>query len=102
MPETPYIETNALLAVMNGNDDEALKLVDELLPGERANLVKHLSRLSALADDRYRCRGCGQTTANNRASTVIYSGYLGGPRAAWHRECHAAQAAPASDGGGRG
>lgn len=86
MPETPFLEANVLLAVIRGDEDEALRLLDEeFLPGERAQLVEHLNRLSILADDRLRCPGCNKPT--DAMTSVLSVGFLGGPRAHWHRGC---------------
>lgn len=34
MPETPYVETEALLAAMNGDHDRAEAILADFLPGE--------------------------------------------------------------------
>jgi hypothetical protein len=79
--ETPYAETEALLAVMNGDEEEALRLVDELLPGERAALVKHLRKLAHIADDTQRCVEC-KRPVDPWKSVFIFRGGTN-----WHAEC---------------
>lgn len=48
MNETSFVESNALLAVIRGDSEEALQLVRDMLPGERARLADSLDDLSAL------------------------------------------------------
>lgn len=93
MAETSFAETEALLAVMSEDDDEALRILDDMLPGERRALVGHLSHLSYLADDRLRCPRCGQPAEPLGSVSV---GHLGGPRRQWHRSCLDAQRAEES------
>jgi hypothetical protein len=85
MSETPYVETDALLAVIRGDVEEARRLVDEeMMPGERAALLGHLHELAFLVDDRNRCQGCGEPV---RARDGISIGL--GSREIWCRPCHA-------------
>lgn len=81
--ETPYVETEALLAMMRGDRDEALRLVDEMLPNERASLSAAACALATFADSRNRCPGCDRFVPLTEAITV---GLLG-PRELWHRSC---------------
>jgi hypothetical protein len=88
--ETPYAETEALLAVLREDEDEALRIVDDMLPGERRRFVEQLDRLSLLADDTQRCPGCNRPT-DPRSSVSV--GQLFGPRRHGHSECLDAQRA---------
>ncbi len=92
MAQTPWLETEALLAVMSEDEDEALRILDEMLPGERRAFVEHLDRLSLLADDTQRCQGCGKL-ADPLASVSRVSIGFGRSREHWHRECLDAQRA---------
>jgi hypothetical protein len=90
MSETPYVETDALLAVMRGDVDEARRLVDgEMMPGERAALLGHLRELVFLVDDRNRCEGCGEPVRPTEGISVGL-----GARTIWCRPCHAARPLP--------
>lgn len=51
MPETPYVETEALLAVMNGDEDEARRILGGMYRGERVDLLGHAERLAELAEE---------------------------------------------------
>lgn len=45
-PETPYTETEALLAVMNEDDERLKSVLDGLLPGEIRELYQQVGKLS--------------------------------------------------------
>ena len=55
--ETPYAQANALCAVMGGDTDAALDLLDDLFPNELKNLIDHAEKLSELADQVLRMKG---------------------------------------------
>jgi hypothetical protein len=42
------IEESVLLAILDGEEEDAQKLIAQLLPGERQNLAKAASRLADL------------------------------------------------------
>lgn len=46
--ETPYIETELLLAVMNDDEDRAVSLLGEMLPGERQELARQCDQTAKL------------------------------------------------------
>lgn len=46
MTETPYTETEALLAVMNGDYERLKFLLDGMLPNELAALTRNSDRLA--------------------------------------------------------
>lgn len=50
---TAFAETAALWAVMNGNDTEARRIVQDLYPNERAEFAEQLDRLRAMLTDRF-------------------------------------------------
>ena len=52
--ETPYLEANALLALISEEDERAEQIVEELLPGEARALARAARELAALADERAR------------------------------------------------
>lgn len=54
MSETPYMETEALIAIMEDNPDRAEEIVSEMMPMEAKRLSKHAWDLSALASRHYR------------------------------------------------
>lgn len=45
---TNYTETEALLAVQSEDEDEARRIIDDMLPGERRRLAAAASRLASL------------------------------------------------------
>jgi hypothetical protein len=47
--ETPYTETEALLAVLNDDSDRLAELLDEMLPNELAALRDQAGKLSLAA-----------------------------------------------------
>jgi hypothetical protein len=54
---TPFAETNALLAVMDGTEEQAEQIVAELLPHERVLLRHSLHRLSGIVYAEQKDRG---------------------------------------------
>lgn len=44
-PETPYMETEALLAVMNDDDERLKAVLDDMHPGEVRELYKQVTTL---------------------------------------------------------
>lgn len=78
-------EPGALLAVIAGNEDAALRILDEMLPNERAALVRSADRLSLLADDSQRCPRCRRVVEPGASGTVSVG--LWSPRTHWHAPC---------------
>lgn len=54
VPETPYVETEMLLAVMNGNHDGAVELIQGMLPRELQVFSDQLRFASELVHRRQR------------------------------------------------
>lgn len=54
MPETKYIEANVLLAVIRNDEDEALEILTEMLPGELDRFLISVGRLQRLIMERRR------------------------------------------------
>lgn len=50
MPETPYVETEALLAVMNEDDERLFNVLDRMLPNELATLRDQALELVSAID----------------------------------------------------
>lgn len=91
MPDARVVATEILLAVMRGDEDDALRLLDQVLTeNERTALAGHARRLTDLADRRKRCPMCGGWAADEEAVLVdLGSGADGaGSRWRWHRACH--------------
>ena len=55
---TPFIEANALLALQRDDHEEAVRQVEQLLPGERAGLAHSCSNLANI---------CHRVAARERA-----------------------------------
>jgi hypothetical protein len=51
MPETPFAETNALLAALLDDDDEVKIMLSDFNLSELCALIKGCDKLSALCDD---------------------------------------------------
>lgn len=49
-PETPFLETEALIAAMDEDHDEVHRLLVEMLPGERRTLAEAASQLAYACD----------------------------------------------------
>lgn len=82
MPETPYAEADALLALLAGDQERALELVAQLLPGERLALRDAARHLADIADPGSYCPGCHRYVPAGEAA----GGYLhAGDR--WCRGC---------------
>jgi hypothetical protein len=47
-PRTPYVETEALLAVMENRGADALALLDDMLPNELRTFDQQVDRLSEM------------------------------------------------------
>ena len=84
MSETPYVEADALLALIRDDRDEAVRLLNEMTAAERASLASSAEKLAHLADDRNRCRGCGEVPAT--LAGVVFVGF--GTRERWHNACY--------------
>ena len=50
---TTFAETAALYAVMDDDDQEARRIVQDMYPNERAEFAAQLDRLRAMLTDRY-------------------------------------------------
>jgi hypothetical protein len=57
-PVTAFAETAALYAVLNNETSEAIRIIGDMLPGERTTFYDRLGRLITLLGDR--CDGCGE------------------------------------------
>jgi hypothetical protein len=42
---TPYQETEALLALLDGNEERCQEILDQMLPGELKTLARHCHQL---------------------------------------------------------
>lgn len=78
-------EPGALLALIAGDEAAALAILDEMLPNERAALVRNADRLSLLADDSQRCPRCRNVVEPGGSGTTSLG--LRGPRENWHTPC---------------
>lgn len=89
MPDARTVATQALLAVVDGDEREALHLLDQVLTEtERANLRGHARRLADLADARLRCPMCGEWAADDEVVIVELGPGADQSRWRWHRACH--------------
>jgi hypothetical protein len=88
---TQFAETEALLAILEEDEDEALRILDDMLPGERRWLINRLDRLSLLADDTQRCPRCRKFV--DLTGCVSRMNFNTGERDNWHRDCLDAQRA---------
>ena len=52
--DADFVETAALLAVLSDDHDEAIRLVESMLPGERWKLALASRCLASFCDGRYR------------------------------------------------
>lgn len=52
-PINAFPETAALFAVLNGDQEEAQRIVGEMLPGERGTFAGQLDTLQRLMADRF-------------------------------------------------
>jgi hypothetical protein len=52
--ETPYMETEALLALLNVDLERCQEILDQMLPGELRTLDRLTERLSILAERTWR------------------------------------------------
>ncbi len=57
MSETPFAETELLLAVMQGRHDRAVALAEDMLPSERRRFVEQLNQAADYVH--YLCDTCG-------------------------------------------
>ncbi len=55
---TEYTETNALIAVMEDDEDEAVRLLDSMLPMERRTFDDQLAKLRRLTSGYGFCDEC--------------------------------------------
>lgn len=61
MGDTPFQETNALLAVMADDPDQARRILAEMLPSELSALADACDELSTLVDHQLRHRSSPPT-----------------------------------------
>lgn len=66
---TTFAETAALYAILNNDTDEAMRIVSEMLPNERAEFASQLDRLRTLLTDRF---------GNDRGGSTYIEDVLGG------------------------
>lgn len=83
MAETPYAETEVLLAVMRDDEEEALALLAEMTATERKALQGYADEVSRLAWSW--CAACGNPI--RRGDRELSRGPLGGPLTRYHQEC---------------
>jgi hypothetical protein len=83
MAETPYAETEVLLAVMSGDEDAALALLADMTARERRALQEYADEVSRLAWSW--CAGCGNPI--RRGDRELSRGPRGGPFTRYHQEC---------------
>jgi hypothetical protein len=80
MGETPYVETELLLAFLNEDDEAAIRLAEEMSQGERDSLLGHLVQMRDLLSAKSWCLGCGR---------YLDPSPQGEPWTdRWHDECH--------------
>jgi hypothetical protein len=86
---TPFTESEALLAILSGDEEAAEALVSAMFPGERSSLAKAADTLSGLCTER--CAVCDEhmDVHDARGRVATYTGGLGsgGPRVLHHRTC---------------
>jgi hypothetical protein len=83
MPAPRSTEALALHALIEGDEHEAKRILDEdMTAAERRTFTEQLNRLSILADDQVRCPGCDWPAEG--LGTAMAQGRH------WHRPCLAA------------
>lgn len=82
-PETPYTETEVVLAVLREDEEGALHLLADMTDTERKALQKTADEVSRLAWSW--CDGC--RTPIRRGQPEISVGPLGGPFERFHAGC---------------
>ena len=86
MSETPYTETEALLAILNEDDDRADDLIKAMHAFERINLAKAAQLLASMCTSR--CAVCDDFIPAGSPSTATYvGGFPGGQRVLHHTDC---------------
>lgn len=80
---TNFTESEALLAVLSGADETAIRLVNDLMPGERSQLARAASRLALIADQM--CESCKKFVPVSESVTT--GGFSRAYRRIWHRPC---------------
>jgi len=81
--DTPFVETELLLAVMREEDDRAAELVEGMLPNERAALRGHLLIAASWVADV--CEACGKVIRSQRDMVTVGFSFAG-PRKVYHSE----------------
>jgi hypothetical protein len=79
-PRTPFADTEALLACLDGDEGAALAIIGDLLPFERRTLADAVDRLAEYVEPRNWCPGCHSYVPAARA-TVSHGLFR------WHRGC---------------
>lgn len=74
MAETPYVETEVLLALLNDNEDHAIELIGGMSDYERDGFRSYLLKAADFANNRNWCVGCRQFIEC-------------GSQRPWHPEC---------------
>lgn len=82
MAQTPYAETEALLAVMSEDSDRARTLLDDMLPGERRTFARQVGALANMLAEY--CDLCGEHLPAAEADNRLL---MRGSRLAAHPVC---------------
>jgi hypothetical protein len=82
-PETPYTDTEVLLAVLRGDEERAIHLLIDMTDTERKALQDAASEVERLAWSF--CGGC--RTPIRRGQSDVCVGPLGGPLKRYHEGC---------------
>lgn len=59
-PETPYVETEVLLALLNEDEEHAIELLTDMSESERGEFLATVGRLMQMLRTVSWCVGCGQ------------------------------------------
>lgn len=81
MPETPYVETELLLALLNDDEERAKAIVLDMSRVERSDLRAVALHLADWLDPNLWCQGCGEFFG--RDPSGLGPKWLG----QWHPEC---------------
>jgi len=88
MNQTPFVETELLLAALNDDDGEVLRLAQGMLPNERRSLHATMSSLLQTLDSF--CVSCDQVIPEGRdtprSECRVYQA-SGNPAGAYHARC---------------
>lgn len=75
-PETPYMETEALLAVMNEDHQRLKSLLNDMHPGEVQELYEQVGKLGSALWERIQDGTAGDYRPRHRRTTVPESAGL--------------------------